>query len=133
MTLRKWLTILVVVPLVLVVCITAGLLALAQATRQAEGDAQRVSDLYSSVSQLTTSLLQAEIQARAYVVTDAAADRDAYAATRQTLHFEIARLYDDSRSEPALAAQVPELDRLVVEESPFSTSDFTSATFSFTR
>jgi signal transduction histidine kinase/ActR/RegA family two-component response regulator len=111
-TLRKWLTILVIVPLALVVCITVGLLALAQATRQAEGDAQRVSGLYSSVSQLTTSLLQAEIQARAYVVTDDPGDREAYAGTRQTLEFQIARLYAESRPEPALAAQVPELDRL---------------------
>ena len=113
MSLRRWLTILVIIPLVLVVCVTAGLLALAQATRQAEGEAQRVSELYSSVSQLTTSLLQAEIQARAYVASGDSQDFDAYAGTRQTLEFQIARLRADSRPEPSLAAQVPELDRLV--------------------
>ncbi len=112
MNFRRWLAILVLVPLVLVVCTTAGLIALAQATRQAEGDAQRVSELYSSVSELTLSLLQLELQARAYVSTGDVSDLDAYEGTRQAFDFQMTHLYADSRPEPVLAAQVPGLERL---------------------
>jgi signal transduction histidine kinase/CheY-like chemotaxis protein len=111
-SLRKWLTILVVVPLAFIAGIIIGLFALGQVTHQAESDALRVSDLYTSVSQLGTSLLEADIQARAYIATGDAGDRDAYTSTRQTSEFQIQRLYAESRSEPALAAEVPELDRL---------------------
>jgi signal transduction histidine kinase/ActR/RegA family two-component response regulator len=112
MSLRKWLTTLILMPLILVVCQAVGLLALAQATRGAERDGERVSELYSSVAQVTTSLLQADVQARAFAVTHDPHNLDTYIGATQALQFQFSQLYAQSQAEPVLARQIPELQRL---------------------
>ena len=89
-----------------------ALLLLAQSTQQTERSVNRVSILYSSVAELATTLLQADVQARAYLLTHDPHNRDDYDGLRLAVHDQMAALYADSRPEPALAAQVPELDLL---------------------
>ena len=68
--------------------------------------------LYSSVAELSTSLLQADVQARAYRLTHDPHNRDDYDGLRQSVRGQIAGLYADAGPDPELAGQIPELERL---------------------
>jgi signal transduction histidine kinase/CheY-like chemotaxis protein len=111
-SLRTWLVILLLIPLVFIVGQAIGLLLLAHSTQRAEAGANGDAQLYSSVASLGTNLLEADVRAHAYLVRRDAHDLEEYENLKQAMHYQFDGLYADSQAEPALASQVPGLERL---------------------
>jgi signal transduction histidine kinase/CheY-like chemotaxis protein len=112
MTLRRWILTLVVLPLVLICCQTVGVLFLGATTHRYEEEANRASELYASVAQITTGLLQADADARAFLFTSDQQFADAYRGARPALDYQFSQLSANAAGESSLVVQIPDLRRL---------------------
>jgi signal transduction histidine kinase/ActR/RegA family two-component response regulator len=129
MSLRRWLLVLLILPLILVAGQAIGLFALSQATQRAQSAANDVSALYSNVAALGTNVFEAQIQAHAFLLTHDPHNSAEAENLKQAVRDQFARLAAGTRSEPELAAQVPELERLAERllASPARASDANTA------